>query len=47
MKTQKQKSLLDAEMDLFNASTAGENTFTLKRKLNQLKMEVFDSWLSD
>lgn len=39
-KEEKQKNLLDAEMDLFNASTAGENTFSLKRKLNQLKMEA-------
>ncbi|XP_039249169.2 RNA-binding protein 26-like [Styela clava] len=35
-----QKELLDAELDLYNASSTGENTVNLKQKLNQLKMEA-------
>nr|NP_001071908.1 zinc finger protein [Ciona intestinalis]BAE93295.1 zinc finger protein [Ciona intestinalis] len=38
--SQKQKDLLDAELDLYNASTNGENTVSLKQKLNQLKVEA-------
>ena len=35
-----QKELLDAELDVYNASTNGENAVALKRKLNLLKSEV-------
>ena len=38
--SQAQKDLLDAELDVYSASTNGENTLALQRRLNLLKSEV-------
>jgi len=38
---QNQKDLLDTELDLYNASSNGDNAMGLKRKINQLKSEVY------
>merc|ERR1739838_145662 len=38
-KQQQRKELLDAELDLYNASSSGENTLRLRRKLNKLQLE--------
>lgn len=46
MNIQAQKELLDAELDLYKKSQAGEDTAMLKLQYTQLQIEVVASYTS-